>query len=112
MASRVTLKGSLTKRMVRGERRTAKVVEKTAKNIAAGSARRSRVDKGEMRDGWVAVEVQTSGDEVKWQAGNPVEHAIYNEFGTRRMSAQPMLTPAVEAAREPFARDIRKAYDR
>lgn len=106
-----TLKGDLTKRMRRGARKVAAAVPATAKEIRKTAAARSRVDTGRMRAGWQAVEVATTGDEVKWQVGNPVEHVIYNEFGTVRMSAQPMLFPAVESAREPFRRRIAKAYD-
>lgn len=60
--------------------------------MAEGAARRSRVDTGEMRDGW------------RWEATgrgtgqliNEVDHTVYNEYGTRNMSAQPMARPAFE----------------
>lgn len=29
-------------------------------------------------------------------------HTVYNEFGTWKMSAQPMITPAIEAIRQPY----------
>ncbi len=101
-----TLKGDLTKRMRRGERRVAAARVSTAKAIRDGAARRSRVDTGQMQAGWVVAEV----DDETSQVANPVEHSKYNEYGTSRMAAQPMLHPAVEAAREPFRRKIRDAY--
>lgn len=60
--------------------------------MAEGAARRSRVDKGEMRDGW------------RWEATgrgtgqliNEVDHTVYNEWGTRNLPAQPMARPAFE----------------
>jgi HK97 gp10 family phage protein len=55
---------------------------------------RSRVDTGRMRDGWRGEQT----GEHSFEVDNPVEHTIYNEFGTRYMSAQPMLGPAIEEA--------------
>lgn len=102
-----TLKGDLTKRMKRGERRVTAARKSSAKTIARGAARRSRVDTGEMQQGWQTAEV----DDDTSAAYNPVAHSVHNEYGTRHMSAQPMLHPAVEAEREPFRRKIRKAYE-
>lgn len=101
------LTGDLTTRMRQGERRVVEARQATAKDIAAGAARRSRVDTGEMRAGWTTAEV----DGETSQVGNPVDWSRFNEYGTRYMSAQPMLHPAVEAAREPFRRRIRQAYN-
>lgn len=55
-------------------------------NVAQSLA---RVDTGEMREG-----IQPTADGVVGSAG----HTIYNEFGTRYMSAQPMLRPALAVA--------------
>jgi HK97 gp10 family phage protein len=52
----------------------------------------SRVDTGQMRDGW---EHHMTGDH-EGVLQNAVEHVIYNEFGTIFMSPQPMMTPAIE----------------
>ncbi len=101
-----TLKGDLTKRMRRGEKRVVKARQDTAKDIRDGAAARSRVDTGAMQKGWQTAEV----DDDTSQVGNAVEWVIYNELGTRHMSAQPMLYPAVEVARKPFVQRIRDAY--
>lgn len=41
---------------------------------------------------------------------NLVDYTIYNEFGTYKMSAQPMARPAVEETRDEFEADIRAGY--
>lgn len=81
--------------LARFQRGGSKAVADTLEEIRAEAARRSRVDTGAMRDGWATVmDSPTSGTVV-----NEVEHTSYNEWGTVHMSAQPMLTPAVESAR-------------
>ncbi len=108
MAARVTLKGDLTKRMKRGEKRAAQIVETTAKGIQRGAMARSRVDTMRMRNGWQIAQIS----EHKWQVGNAVSYVIFNELGTYKMSAQPMLYPSAEEAIQPFHRKMRKAYER
>ncbi len=108
MAARVTLKGDLTKRMRKGERGAATAVRQTLRDMDRTAKARSRVDTGELKAGWtVAMEDDHSG-----YLHNGVLHAGFNEYGTVRMSAQPMLHPAVEEARGPFRQRIRKAYER
>ncbi len=101
------LTGDLTKRMRRGERRVTAARKATAKDIQKAAKARSRVDTGLMKRSWQVAEV----DDDTSQVGNTVEHSRFNEYGTRHMSAQPMLIPAVEAARKPFVQRIRKAYE-
>ena len=88
-------------------RKTEQIVEKTLSDIEAGAKRRARVDTGAMRAGLQARKTGRFEGVVE----GLVEHTIYNEFGTRDMSAQPMLTPAAEAAREPFYAALRKVWD-
>lgn len=57
-------------------------------------------------------EIIAAGGSETWSVSNAVEHTIYNEFGTVSMSAQPMLHPSVEVAREPFEQAIEQAYTR
>ena len=47
-----------------------------------------------MRDGWKAEPLGVNGARVS----NPVPYTIYNEFGTFRMSAQPMARPSMIVA--------------
>lgn len=88
------------------ERKVAAANEKTAFDIVAGCQARSRVDTGEMRAGWDAVQAGPTD----WYVYNPVEHVIWNEIGTTSMSAQPMLEPSVEENREPHAAAVAEAY--
>jgi HK97 gp10 family phage protein len=74
------------------------IVDKTAADIEAGAKIRSRVDTGAMKASWTVVPVGPAHSEVR----NGVEYVIYNEYGTRHMSAQPMAVPAAEQARPGF----------
>jgi hypothetical protein len=88
--------------------RAATGTRASADRIVEGAKRRSRVRTGWMRDHWTAERV----DQYEWEVGNPVEYTVYNEFGTRYMSAQPMLGPATleEFAHQQLARDLQEAY--
>lgn len=88
------------------ERKATLAVQKTAADIEAESKVRSRVDTGQMRDGWETEHQGPFESEVR----NSVEHTLPNEFGTRHMGAQPMVIPAVEHAREPFKRAMAQVY--
>lgn len=105
----------------------AQVVRKHAFDIEGQCKARSRVDTGAMRAGWytatfdlsgyenaAAAAVSAGGKDIKILpaamptndleaiVSNAVLHAIYNEMGTVRMSAQPMASPAVETVRPAF----------
>lgn len=84
--------------LARFQRDGSSAVAETLEEIRAGAARRSRVDTGEMRDGWTA-EMDTAHSGTVF---NDVEHTPSNEYGTVHLPAQPMLTPAVEEARPRF----------
>jgi HK97 gp10 family phage protein len=88
------------------EVKAALAVEKTAHDIEAKAKERSRVDTGQMRDGWETHPLSPLSASVQ----NSVEHVIYNEFGTEDMSAQPMLIPSVEEEREPFILAMAECY--
>lgn len=85
--------------------KAGQIVGKTAAEIEAAAKARSRVDTGAMRAGWQSRMTSATSAEVT----NPVEHAIYNEYGTARLAAQPMLGPASEAARPGFEAAVRRA---
>ena len=75
--------------------------KQAAENIVKGAKRRSRVRTGKMRNGWQAEH----GPEES-TVFNPVDYTLHNEYGTVRMSAQPMLTPAVEDERANFVEAV------
>jgi HK97 gp10 family phage protein len=81
-------------------------VQNTIQRIELGAKARSRVDTGQMRGGWMSHMTGAMSGVVE----NNVEHAIYNEFGTVKMSAQPMLAPSVEEARPMFIAEMNMVY--
>lgn len=84
------------------EAKAAAAVQHAGLRVEAGAKRRARVDTGFMRG------------ELRWRPEGPLEgsviagakYTIHHEYGTRHMSAQPMLVPAVEDARQGFEHDI------
>lgn len=84
------------------------IVAKTAFDIEAGAKERvpPRVDTGNMRD---SIQATPTGHlEMHVVAG--AEYTIHHEYGTRHMSAHPMLTPAAEDARPGFERAVASLY--
>jgi HK97 gp10 family phage protein len=63
--------------------------------VQEGASRRSRVDTGELRDSWAVAFTGPTDGEVFSDS----DHAVYNEFGTVNMTAQPMLRPAIDEER-------------
>lgn len=96
------------------DRIVARMSDKAERLIAAEAqdiARRAmtntvRVDTGTMRRGWTAQRV----DRFRWRVGNSVFYAPFHEFGTSRLSASPMLGPAVEAGRRSLPRLARDLF--
>lgn len=107
MASSVTYTSRLRELGRTQARRAAEINAEFADRIVAGARQRSRVDTGEMRDGWQRRVINQYAAEVV----NPVEHAVYNEFGTVHLPAQPMLAPSVEAERGPFLAAVAAALE-
>lgn len=107
MASRTRVFSRLDGIARQAERQAAAAVQKTAQDVEAGAKARSRVDTGAMRNAWQAVPRGPYEAEVV----NGVDYAIYHEYGTRHMSAQPMAVPAAEAARDGFERALRRAFE-
>lgn len=64
--------------------------EATANDIGTLAAELAPVDTGELRD---SKFVEKRGP--LWVVGFSAPYAVYQEYGTARMSAQPFLTPAV-----------------
>jgi HK97 gp10 family phage protein len=87
-------------------RMTALAVDKAAHDVEAGAKARSRVDTGQMKSGWTT---ERHG-EHRMDVVNPVEHTIFNEFGTIYMGAQPMAVPAAEEVRPGFVQAVRRAW--
>jgi HK97 gp10 family phage protein len=86
--------------------KTTLAVHTTVFRIQAGARARARVDTGEMR---ARLRGEMTG-EFEGRVIGGARHTIYNELGTRYMSAQPMLVPAAEEATAPFHRMLRDAW--
>jgi len=67
------------------------IVARRGEEMREIAARLSRVDTGDMRDGWAFRETNNGG-----VLENDVPHTVHNEYGTVNMSAQPMARPAAE----------------
>lgn len=67
----------------------AAVVERDAKQ-------RVRVKTGRLRNSIREMEHKTTSTRVESQIGTDVEYGPANEFGSRHMSAQPFLRPALD----------------
>lgn len=81
-------------------------VTKASLDIEMGAKSRSRVDTGNMR---ASIAARPAGAlEAMVEAG--AEYTIYNEYGTSKMSAQPMLRPATEQARGGFYAAMRQVF--
>ena len=74
------------------------IVAKWAFDAIAGAEQRTppRVDTGAMMAGWQANKT----DELEWTLSNTQDYAIYNELGTVKMAAHPMLIPAAEEVQQ------------
>lgn len=87
------------------DKKVADLINKTAINIQNNAKRLAPVDTGRLRssirirfyrDNGPAADIYTD-----------VEYAAYLEFGTKRMSARPYMTPAWELERAKFEEALR-----
>lgn len=93
------------------EQRANEILDKSAIRIqGAASENTVRVESGSMKNGWrVSPPAQTpegvpEPGHFERVIFNTQDYAIWQEMGTRYISASPMLAPAVEAERDEFLR--------
>lgn len=79
--------------------RTRAVVRKAAFDIEGQAKNRAPVDTGALKSS-ISTEFEDNG--LTGIIAPHVEYATFVEFGTRRMSAQPYMTPAAEAVAPAF----------
>lgn len=72
----------------------APVVDAGLHAIEADAKGRAAVLTGEMRS---RVHTEMDGDGLGGSVIDDSDHAIYNEYGTSKMAAQPFMGPALEA---------------
>lgn len=85
-----------------------RAMDETAQAAEAMAKRLARVDTGEMRDGIEAAVTLRGGRRVLVLSGS-APHTLFNELGTSRMSAQPMLRPAMDAEAPRLSQRLRAA---
>ena len=73
--------------------RKHEVGRKIGPDFEASAKAHSRVDTGAMRSAFM---VSYPGGDVIARLSNDIEYTKYNEFGTYKMAAQPMMIPAIE----------------
>lgn len=97
-----------TRLVGRMQPRTAANALKYAKHVAElAKGFTLRVDTGAMRDGYVVDEL--SGGHV--MVYNKMFYQMFHEFGTKYISAMPMLVPALEQTRQPFVRSHKEIFE-
>jgi HK97 gp10 family phage protein len=81
------------------EAAAAKAVKESAEAVKAGTKQNVRVDSGNLRDS-IDIKYENSGlqAEVGWRDRDD-QYASLHEHGTRRIPANPVLGPALEAER-------------
>jgi len=93
---KITFKMEGTKKVVeqfnaiatKAKKETKEQVNKSALNIQRGAKKRSRVDAGAMRAGWI-IEPYQSGFTIDIM--NRLEYAIYHEYGTGKYAEHPSI---------------------
>lgn len=82
-------------------------VEQACVLVVTRSMGHSRVRSGLMRSEWKYDMHET---EIEGTVFNLIRYAVYNEYGTRHMAAQPMLRPAIAETRPEFEALVAEIY--
>ena len=85
--------------------KTTTVVAKTAFDVQAHAQNVVPVDTGNLKN---SIATSFENDGLTAIVAPHTEYAAYVEFGTRRMSAQPYMTPAAERVRPVFIAAMKK----
>lgn len=101
-----TRKNDIRELSARAQKKTKEIVFADAKASQEDARSRARVDTGEMREGLTA---QMLGP-YEYELSGKAEHTVYNEYGTSKMPAQPMITPSVEAAAVRLPKALAEAF--
>lgn len=68
---------------------------------------KSRVDSGAMQAGWNRAKIG-AGRKGGYRIYNTVPYTVFNEFGTSKMPAQPMLGPALTEVEPEIPKRVKK----
>ncbi|KDE60619.1 hypothetical protein EL22_00055 [Halostagnicola sp. A56] len=80
-------------------------MEEAEQNIQKEAQQRSPVDTGNLRASWTGL-TEARGGTIMTEVGNTANYAEFVERGTSKMSAQPMLRPAMDRELMALTRDI------
>lgn len=83
-------------------------VEKACVAAYEAASELAPVMSGELK-GSITYDITSNEDTVEGRVYSTAEHAVYVEFGTSRMPAQPFLTPAAEIAKDAFMSAMKEA---
>lgn len=71
------------------EHGTDQAINEAGEECMAGAKSRARVDTGAMRNA-----IRHEHKKLSSSVISPVDHSVFNEFGTVKMSAQPFMRPS------------------
>lgn len=91
----------------RAEQVAAEITAKAAHDVEAHAKNVAPVDTGALKNSIAAERVQP----LLWHVAPHVKYAIYVEYGTRKMQAQPYMRPAAERVREPFIAAMKRLIE-
>lgn len=95
--------GSLNRIQKKDQAKFAGALRKAAFSCEAVAKQLVPVDTGALR---ASIFTRQEGP-FRWVVGSGLEYAEYVDRGTRKMAAQPWLTPAGELARKELAEDLK-----
>lgn len=99
MNSQITIKYSnFAKIAAQMPRAVSKIVRKTALDVEATAKQIAPVDTGNLKNSIITE----TPEPLSAIVGPHTDYALYVEFGTSKMSAQPYMTPAAQKHRAPF----------
>ena len=90
----VTVRSNVPRVIAEKAAKAALITHKAALDVEARAKQLAPVDTGNLRNS-----INTQGAGVAYVVESPVEYSIYQEFGTRKMAAQPYMLPAAEYVR-------------
>jgi HK97 gp10 family phage protein len=112
MSSRVEVRSNAYAAIAaRTRKAVGAVVAKTVRDIEAGAVRDAPVDTGALQ-GSIEGDVSKAQSDLYGEVSVGMDYGPHVEMGSVHQKAQPFLTPASEAQREPFARGVASAIER
>lgn len=103
LSVRIKVDSKIPHLTAQARQRAESFVAKAAADIEAQAKARAPVDTGLLKN---SINERQEGD-LRHVVESPVHYSVYQEFGTRKMPAQPYMVPAVEIVKPSFERAMR-----